>query len=328
MAVLNFPADTSLSPYEENGIVYVWDGQAWVSQGAGGGGGSGVTPDLQSVTDEGNTTTNDIITTGDVDADNVVATGDVNATDVVATGDVNANNVVATGDVQATSFNGGPPGFRNILINGNVSINQRGRAYGSTSVGDYWADRWKKTAGGMTQIVEEGGFLPSTEYTLSGTGITTQQITSPASGNWTIPDVPSTATMIQLEIGSVATPFEQRPYGLELTLCQRYYQRIDASDGDNGQVYVGAGASVNSSGAGSFVIYFPGGPMRASPSVYRTTGSTGWAVLGGTPNTGTEFGISRHSYLQKWDTGVGTATRQGSYAFLVNSGNIKLDAEL
>ena len=28
----------------------------------------------------------------------------------------------------------------------------------------------------------------------------------------------------QLEEGSVATPFENRPYGLELSLCQRYYQ--------------------------------------------------------------------------------------------------------
>lgn len=29
---------------------------------------------------------------------------------------------------------------------------------------------------------------------------------------------------VQLEKGSVATPFEQRPYGLELSLCQRYYE--------------------------------------------------------------------------------------------------------
>ena len=29
---------------------------------------------------------------------------------------------------------------------------------------------------------------------------------------------------IQLEAGSVATPFEQRPFGMELALCQRYYQ--------------------------------------------------------------------------------------------------------
>ena len=31
-------------------------------------------------------------------------------------------------------------------------------------------------------------------------------------------------TGIQLEEGSMATPFEQRPIGLELSLCQRYYQ--------------------------------------------------------------------------------------------------------
>ena len=31
-------------------------------------------------------------------------------------------------------------------------------------------------------------------------------------------------TELQLELGSVATPFEHRPYGLELALCQRYYE--------------------------------------------------------------------------------------------------------
>ena len=31
---------------------------------------------------------------------------------------------------------------------------------------------------------------------------------------------------VQLEEGPVATPFEQRPYDLELSLCQRYYQQL------------------------------------------------------------------------------------------------------
>ena len=36
---------------------------------------------------------------------------------------------------------------------------------------------------------------------------------------------------VQLEEGSVATPFEQRPYGLELSLCQRYYRKNQTLEG-------------------------------------------------------------------------------------------------
>jgi hypothetical protein len=32
-------------------------------------------------------------------------------------------------------------------------------------------------------------------------------------------------TGVQLEVGSVATPFERRPFGAELMLCQRYYEK-------------------------------------------------------------------------------------------------------
>lgn len=45
---------------------------------------------------------------------------------------------------------------------------------------------------------------------------------------------------VQLEEGSVATPFEQRPYGLELSLCQRYYEKgtgYGLSYGSSGAVY-------------------------------------------------------------------------------------------
>ena len=50
---------------------------------------------------------------------------------------------------------------------------------------------------------------------------------------------------VQLEAGSVATPFENRPIGTELALCQRYYELVSSS---------GTG-----SGALSWVVYGSGG---------------------------------------------------------------------
>jgi hypothetical protein len=37
-------------------------------------------------------------------------------------------------------------------------------------------------------------------------------------------------TGVQLEKGTVATPFERRPYGMELALCQRYYEKSFSVD--------------------------------------------------------------------------------------------------
>ena len=62
-------------------------------------------------------------------------------------------------------------------------------------------------------------------------------------------------TGVQFEIGSTATQFEVRPYGTELALCQRYFQKIDSLMG-TGQ----ATTTVTS------CIEFPV-EMRASPTV-------------------------------------------------------------
>jgi hypothetical protein len=59
-------------------------------------------------------------------------------------------------------------------------------------------------------------------------------------------------TQIQMEEGSVATPFEQRPIGLELALCQRYYE-VFAS---------------NNSGSNLTVRYTI--PKRTTPTLVRT----------------------------------------------------------
>ena len=130
-----------------------------------------------------------------------------------------------------TSFNGGGFNFRNILYNGWVNtsdeINQRDKTFSEVSNGEYWADRWERvTSSTMTQKVEEGNYIPNETYTLSGTNVTTTQVTSPSSGTWDWGTVPSDASLVQLELGDTATSFEYRPKGLELALCQRYYQRL------------------------------------------------------------------------------------------------------
>ena len=67
-------------------------------------------------------------------------------------------------------------------------------------------------------------------------------------------------TGVQLEVGSVATEFERRPYGTELALCQRYYQLISGFNG-----FGNAGGTTISGG-----ITFPV-TMRSSPSLSAPT---------------------------------------------------------
>jgi hypothetical protein len=64
-------------------------------------------------------------------------------------------------------------------------------------------------------------------------------------------------TGVQLEKGTVATPFEHRLYGTELALCQRYYQQ----HGFYGVVGQGQNTDRNS---GSYVPFFV--PMRTTPT--------------------------------------------------------------
>jgi len=207
------------------------------------------------------------------------------------------------------AYSDGALSNRNILINGNLTVNQRNLSIVSVATGAYGEDRWKKTAGGMTQIIEELNYLPSTEYTLSGTGITTQQITSPASGDWTLPDISVTARLIQLEVGDTATPFEHRSYGDELARCQRYY--FVSGEIDCGQ----SGSSVS----GGYSTYFA--HSWTLPVTMRTTPTVVQNITVGTNSNGIQTALVTPT-TYNYNHGAMT----GNYSYW--SGNFILDAEL
>lgn len=70
---------------------------------------------------------------------------------------------------------------------------------------------------------------------------------------------------VQLEFGSVATPFEHRSYGEELALCQRYFQKNGSTSGKNEGVSVAYSTTRLRGQFQSFAT-----TMRTDPSVTLT----------------------------------------------------------
>jgi hypothetical protein len=86
-------------------------------------------------------------------------------------------------------------------------------------------------------------------------------------------------TGVQLEVGSVATPFERRDYGRELIMCQRYYYKVS---GDT--KWFGIGYVIDSTRAQG-ITSFPV-TMRTAPSAVEQTGTAAnYGVLTGTTST-------------------------------------------
>jgi hypothetical protein len=101
-------------------------------------------------------------------------------------------------------------------------------------------------------------------------------LTSTSTANW-IGTTGATfyITGVQLEVGSVVTPFERRQYGEELMLCQRYYYNTNSTLTYNNMIYT------TSSTAGTYSISPPivnPASMRTAPTIVTTKAG------GGTPD--------------------------------------------
>lgn len=190
------------------------------------------------------------------------------------------------------------PNFRNRIINGHLKsskvLNQRG-ASSITGATGYTYDRWYYD--GSTYLyqgiedanVQNGTYVISWEgsglnaaYKLStdstannGPDATTGFTSVSNGGTFTVNETTefskhlwiqfsgtlSNLDKVQVELGTVATPFEHRPYGLELSLCQRYYQKFVLNYGNM------AGTVLNTPNSPMICGFQAILPMRTTPSV-------------------------------------------------------------
>jgi len=183
--------------------------------------------------------------------------------------------------------------FRNIIHNANFNVNQRGYVSGTatTIANQLTLDRWKvqtlgqsvafsasangssivAPSGGFAQVIEAKDILGGTycaswtgsgTITVNGSGVAKgASFTLPANTNATVVLV-GAVSQFQVEIGTIATSFEVRPYAVELSICQRYAYVLG---GGSAQV-VAWGFMATATAGGNFMVSTPV-PLRASPTM-------------------------------------------------------------
>ena len=120
------------------------------------------------------------------------------------------------------------------------------------------------------------------------------------SGTWTIGNV-------QLEKGSTATSFDYRPYGTELMLCQRYYQKLV----NNAQSPAGYG---NVDTASAFQVTIPTAvQMRATPTYTDDTGRFRYQGNNITPSGYTPYAVNSNLFNMLASTSGASLNYAGTF---------------
>ena len=161
--------------------------------------------------------------------------------------------------------------------------------------GSLTADTWTKITktvpgSSILQIDNDNGNGLQIEWQMfrgtDKTGSVTLNQWATFDGSARVPDMTSTwyttndatfeITGVQLEVGSAATPFEHRTHADELKRCSRYYQKI----AEGNQKAVAFAFNYNTQ-YGDWVLQYPMGPMRTSPSIDMVQGSDYYHYHGG-----------------------------------------------
>jgi len=131
-------------------------------------------------------------------------------------------------------------------------------------------------------------------------------------------------TGVQMEIGSVATPFEHRSFGEELAMCQRYFQKVSGASGATHKRFArghNISATLNESN-----VYLST-EMRIFPALQTTGTASHYAIYhagsvtdaNGLPalNSASDAGVGNSMAVQT-TVGSGLTTGQGA-ALLANN---------
>ena len=131
----------------------------------------------------------------------------------------------------------------------------------------------------------------------------------------TSPDEFLYITDVQLEVGPVATPFERRPIGTELALCQRYFCKSYNQSVNPGAITTAGELRLKTFGGGnsssSVEVFYPV-VMRGAPSITSFS-----------PGTGTSGKCRRDNVDQD-----ASAQSIGDYKAVINSSVVSTDNEM
>lgn len=179
-------------------------------------------------------------------------------------------SITLTGDTTGTWANDNTAGL-------NLSVSLGGGSTFQGTAGSWQANNITTTAGSVTFVNQTAG------STLNITGVS-------------------------LEPGSVLTTFEQRPYGVELAMCQRYFESLQMAPGQ-------VAASGFCTGATNANVAFPLTPKRAAATV-TYSGTLAVLVNGSAFNItslgGTYSAAGNASAIQQFATASGLTTNAGA----------------
>ena len=119
---------------------------------------------------------------------------------------------------------------------------------------------------------------------------------------------------VQLEVGPVATPFEQRPYGMELALCQRYFEVLPQAGTGSIQQGIGHGQATSTTNGTVMITYKV--TKRAVPMMGSSGGGAAFRLTGA---AGGDITVTNLAYL---GIGLETALINVTVASGLQQGNI------